>query len=68
MGGKKRENSNALLLFSRDILHEFVGYNLSEHELITLVRHYKLDDKASPSLPKEDMHALIQASIRNEMM
>ena len=62
VGRKVAGKFKSLLLCFRDILHEFVGFNLSEHELITLIRHYKLDDKASPSLPKDEMHALIQVS------
>ena len=45
-------------------MHEFVGFNLSEHELITLVRHYRIDDKGHPWEPKEDMHALIQMELK----
>ena len=45
-------------------MHEFVGFNMSEHELITLVRHYRIDDKGHPWEPKEDMHALIQMELK----
>ena len=46
------------------MLHEFVGYNLSEHQLLSLIRHFRIDQKNYPSLPKEDMFALIQSELK----
>ena len=50
----------------RSILDEFVGFDLSEHELITLIRKYRIvatDNKASGQ-EKSRIKSLLQADLR----
>ena len=48
----------------RDILHNFIGYNLSEHQIITVVRAYRSCNRISPSLPTDKLYSVIQAELK----
>ena len=48
----------------RQILHQFVGYNLSEHQLISLIRKYRAEDLASPSLPPAVLFSVLQGELK----
>ena len=51
-------------LHFRQILHQFVGYNLSEHQLISLIRRYRAEDLASPSLPPAVLFSVLQGELK----
>ena len=48
----------------RQILHQFVGFNLSEHQLISLIRKYRAEDLASPSLPPAVLFSVLQGELK----
>ena len=48
----------------RTILREFIGYELSEHELITLTRHFRQADLRQERLPEETLFALLQNELK----
>ena len=48
----------------REILQQYVGYNLSEHQVITIVRKYRNSDYQMPSLPTEKLYAILQAELK----
>merc|ERR1711899_434425 len=48
----------------REILHQFIGYNLSEHQLISLIRKYRSEDLASPSLPPAVLFSVLQGELK----
>jgi hypothetical protein len=50
------------LFHFRDVLHTFVGYDLSEHQLITVVRRYRSGESISPSLPLDTLFSILQVS------
>ena len=48
----------------RTILREFIGYELSEHELITLTRHFRQADLRQERLPEETLFSLLQNELK----
>ena len=48
----------------RDILHEFVGYNLSEHQIVSIVRAYQSAEHRQPYLPQDRLISLLQNELR----
>ena len=42
----------------------FVGHELSEHELITLTRHFRQPDLRQERLPEETLFSLLQIELR----
>lgn len=48
----------------REILHNFVGYNLSEHQIITIVRAFQSKDQFNPSLPTEKLFSILQTELK----
>ena len=48
----------------RDVLQEYVGYNLSEHQIITIVRKFRNPDFQPPSLPIQKLYAILQAELK----
>ena len=56
-------NTNIFCSF-REILHQFIGYNLSEHQLISLIRKYRSEDLASPSLPPAILFSVLQGELK----
>ena len=45
-------------------MREFIAYELSEHELITLTRHFKQTDLRQERLPEETLFALLQNELK----
>ena len=52
------------MLACRDILHQFIGYNLNEHQLICLIRHYRSKDLVAPSLPSAALFSVLQGELK----
>ena len=50
--------------FSREILHHYVGYNLSEHQIITIIRAFQDKDYLNPSLPTENLYSILQTELK----
>ena len=50
----------------RTILDEFVGFDLSEHEVITILRKYRVVSPASPDQERERIRSLLQADLRSD--
>ena len=48
----------------RDILHKFIGYNLNEHQIISLVRKYREKDEISPTLPSHVIFSVLQGELK----
>ena len=48
----------------RSVLDQFVGFDLSEHEIITLIRKYRLRVKKSLEQEKSRILSLLQADLR----
>ena len=48
----------------REILQQFIGYNLNEHQLISLIRQYRTKDKISPSLPTNVLFSVLQGELK----
>ena len=48
----------------RDIIQNYVGYNLSEHQVITIVRRFRNPDFQFPSLPTDKLYAILQAELK----
>ena len=48
----------------RDIIQNYVGYNLSEHQVITIVRRFRNPDFRFPSLPTDKLYAILQAELK----
>jgi hypothetical protein len=48
----------------RDIIQEYVGYNLSEHQIISIVRKFRNPDYQPPSLPTQRLYAILQAELK----
>ena len=50
----------------RGIMDQFLGFDLSEHELITLIRKYRMTTKKSPNQEKDRLRSLIQDDLRRD--
>ena len=50
----------------RGIMDQYLGFDLSEHELITLIRKYRTIANKSPLHEKERLRSLIQADLRRD--
>lgn len=50
----------------RAVLDQFIGFDLSEHEIITLIRKYRLPDQKSVEQEKARLTSLIQADLRSD--
>ena len=48
----------------REILQNYVGYNLSEHQIITIVRKFRSRDAKHPSLPTDKLYSILQAELK----
>ena len=48
----------------RAVLDQFIGFDLSEHEIITLIRKYRLPAQKSLEQEKSRLTSLIQADLR----
>ena len=48
----------------RRILDEFVGYDLSEHEVITILRKYRVITSPAPDQERGRLRSLLQADLR----
>ncbi len=48
----------------RIILRDFIGFELSEHEIITLTRHFRAPDARQERLPEETLFALLQNELK----
>ena len=48
----------------REILHNYVGYNLSEHQIITIIRAFRNQDQLVPSLPTDKLYSILQAELK----
>ena len=48
----------------REILQQFIGYNLNEHQLISLIRQYRTKDKISPTLPTAVLFSVLQGELK----
>ena len=68
--GNKKEEKNKLrqtkynILLFRDILHKYVGYNLSEHQIITIIRAFQSKDHLNPSLPTDQLYSILQSELK----
>lgn len=51
-------------LNSRSVLRDFFGFNLNEHEIITLVRHFRSRDERHQRLPRHLLVSLLQAELK----
>ena len=45
-------------------MHEFVGFNLSEHQIITIVRAFQSEERRSPHLPTEKLFSVLQSELK----
>ena len=50
----------------RAVLDQFIGFDLSEHEIITLIRKYRLLAQKSVEQEKSRLTSLIQADLRSD--
>ena len=50
----------------RTVLDEFVGFDLSEHEVITILRKYRVVDPPAPDTERERIRSLLQADLRSD--
>ena len=48
----------------RNIVRKFTGHDLSEHEMITLTRHFSLEQKALPGPPLNTLFSLLQLELK----
>ena len=55
---------NVLLWKFRDILHHYIGYNLSEHQIVTIIRAFQSRDALNPSLPTENLYSILQTELK----
>ena len=60
---KKAMNFIQILSF-REILHQFIGYNLNEHQLICLIRKYRAEDKVSPTQHSAVLFSVLQGELK----
>ena len=50
----------------RTVLDEFVGFDLSEHEVITILRKYRVVAPPPPDTERERLRSLLQADLRSD--
>ena len=63
--GKDPEDSGYVMESQfRDILHHYVGYNLSEHQVISIIRAYQCPDAKRPDLPTDRLYSLLQSELK----
>ena len=48
----------------REILHHYIGYNLSEHQIVTIIRAFQSRDALNPSLPTENLYSILQTELK----
>ena len=53
-----------LLWKFREILHHYIGYNLSEHQIVTIIRAFQSRDALNPSLPTENLYSILQTELK----
>lgn len=52
------------LLKFRTVLREFIRFDLTEHEIITLVRYFKDPDLRINRLPTQQLFAMLQTELK----
>lgn len=48
----------------RQILHSYVGYNLSEHQIIAIIRKFRSTERQFPDLPQDKLYSMLQAELK----